>query len=268
MDKTDYIEQLLPEGGVICRAHEYQCIQDALLKGVGCSPIDLGGRGTLQQFMLSEGQGIIRVYHRGGIARHLLRNAYYDNRPLREWQVLTSLYAKGFPVPEPLGVCWWRNGVLYGGTIATTQVQATDLATYCVQNPGDDALLHAVGSQIRRMHDLGIWHADLQVRNILVTPEKAVYIIDFDNARTMEPVPELQRARNLLRLRRSLKSTGSPHRLLPRCQQDTVLLPFPGGLTCFTKSGVLCAESPGAMARTADGRGRFPLSLWKWYDHS
>ena len=68
-------------------------------------------------------------------------------------------------------------------------------------------LARRCGALIARMHDAGIWHADLQLRNILITAE-GPYLIDFDGAKRMGRVPPLQRARNLLRLRRSLQKNG------------------------------------------------------------
>jgi 3-deoxy-D-manno-octulosonic acid kinase len=65
------------------------------------------------------------------------------------------------------------------------------------------SLWRAVGSTIRLFHDQGVVHADLNARNILVTPENRVYLIDFDRARIRTADTRAFRA-NLKRLRRSL----------------------------------------------------------------
>jgi 3-deoxy-D-manno-octulosonic acid kinase len=57
------------------------------------------------------------------------------------------------------------------------------------------------------MHDLGVWHADLQVKNIM-TDGAQIWLLDFDDARMEKPLSGLARARNLLRLRRSLEKHG------------------------------------------------------------
>ena len=71
------------------------------------------------------------------------------------------------------------------------------------------ALLPRVGAMIREFHDVGLFHADLQIRNILVADE-SVYLIDFDRARLIEELTPRQRWKNLLRLRRSLEKNGYP----------------------------------------------------------
>jgi len=65
------------------------------------------------------------------------------------------------------------------------------------------------GAVIRRMHDLGVFHADLQVENLLVG-DSAVHIIDFDNATIKPVVTRAARSRNLLRLKRSFEKRGLP----------------------------------------------------------
>ena len=58
------------------------------------------------------------------------------------------------------------------------------------------------------MHEIGVEHADLNLRNILVvheTPVPEVYIIDFDKARLYPgQVPAARARRNLGRLLRSV----------------------------------------------------------------
>ena len=59
-----------------------------------------------------------------------------------------------------------------------------------------------IGRCIRRFHDLGVCHADLNAHNILLS-EEAVYLIDFDRCQLRKA--GLWRDRNLVRLRRSLE---------------------------------------------------------------
>jgi 3-deoxy-D-manno-octulosonic acid kinase len=64
-----------------------------------------------------------------------------------------------------------------------------------------------VGALVARFHRAGIWHADLNAHNVLVTNEE-LYLIDFDRGRQREPADSWQQA-NLLRLRRSLVKLGA-----------------------------------------------------------
>jgi 3-deoxy-D-manno-octulosonic acid kinase len=66
----------------------------------------------------------------------------------------------------------------------------------------DDAFWARIGAGIRRFHDHGVIHADLNARNILVDAADTVFLIDFDRARRI-PGASAQFAANLERLRRS-----------------------------------------------------------------
>lgn len=140
------------------------CITAALLEGEGCTESGEGGRGTLQRFAYEGGHDLIRKYRRGGFMRHFIEDAYIlDNRAAHELVVTDYLLDKGLPVPIPLGACWERSGILYRGAIATHLIDATDLCDYLANNPAapEDTMRRA-GEWIRRMHDLGVFHADLQ----------------------------------------------------------------------------------------------------------
>jgi 3-deoxy-D-manno-octulosonic acid kinase len=61
------------------------------------------------------------------------------------------------------------------------------------------------------MHQLGVWHADLNVYNILFDDQAKVWLIDFDRSRLMAFLTPAQRAQNLSRLLRSLKKLSLTH---------------------------------------------------------
>jgi 3-deoxy-D-manno-octulosonic acid kinase len=64
-----------------------------------------------------------------------------------------------------------------------------------------------VGACIRKFHDAGVVHADLNARNILLSEtgdaNARVYLIDFDRARIGKPSKKVSK-NNLDRLHRSL----------------------------------------------------------------
>lgn len=184
-------------------------IAAALLEGQGCIPAGKSGRGDLLRFPYEQGWGVVRPYLRGGFARHFLRDAYVlANRPLRELRIHARLYQAGLSVPQPLGVCWERHGPLLRGALATHEVEAANLLNYLQQDPRDpEPTLRGCGALVRQMHDMGLFHADLQARNILIGDDQ-LYLIDFDKARFLPELNRLQRARNLFRLRRSLEKNG------------------------------------------------------------
>lgn len=192
------------------RAEWRDAIADALFEGAGCSPTTMGGRGTLERFVFAGGNGLIRKCLRGGVIRHFMRDRYlFDNRPLRELRLHAELYDAGLPTVQPLGAVWERQGPFYRGAVATLEVEAVNLLEYLRAEASSQAqeTIHACGRTIRQMHEMGVFHADLQLRNVLVSPE-AVYLIDFDKARRMAGPAPLQCARNLLRLKRSFEKNA------------------------------------------------------------
>jgi 3-deoxy-D-manno-octulosonic acid kinase len=200
------------------------------------SPMN-AGRGDASMFEFAGGRGVIRRYRRGGLAQVWSRDAYFlVNRPLREWSAHTFLYESGFPVPEPLGVCWRRSGPWYRGAIATRHVEAADLGEFAAtMELNRDAMLRRVGEIIRRMHDMGVYHADLQIHNILVAVD-GIYVIDFDNARRGESVSRIRRLRNLLRLRRSCDKNAIPRERFDRIAEGYGVGSFPAWLDALYRA--------------------------------
>ena len=182
-------------------------VADALLDGVGCEPAGVAGRDAVHRFSYTDGTGIMRRYRRGGAVRFVLRESYFlVNRPLRELRVHHEAYAKGLPVPVPLGVMWEQRGPYVRGAIATQRIDAETLLD-ALQRPDTEAELRAAGAAVRAMHDAGLYHADLQVRNVLVAGDEA-YIIDLDNGR-WRVMTRSRRLRNLQRLQRSFCKAGA-----------------------------------------------------------
>lgn len=184
-------------------------VADALLDGEGCTPLDVGGRGTVLRFAYPGGRGIIRPYRRGGLIRHVMRDTYLlSNRPLHEFKIHLELLKKGLSLPPLLGVTWERRGLFVRGALATHALEAQTLLAWLGDTRAETKrVLHACGATIRKMHELHVWHADLQLGNILIengTP----YLIDFDNARILQNLSPLLRGRNLLRLKRSFEKNN------------------------------------------------------------
>lgn len=188
---------------------ESRALCRALLDGEGLEPLGLGGRAEVSAFPLDDGEGILREYRRGGWVARWLHDGFLRNRMVKEFEIVTPYYHEGGPVPQPLGVRWTRSGLFVRGAIATRRVAGITLLDYLRQEKdgGVDRVLRAAGEAIRHMHDYGILHADLQLKNILASPEE-IWLIDFDRARKGRQVGRVSRSRNLLRLRRSFEKHG------------------------------------------------------------
>jgi 3-deoxy-D-manno-octulosonic acid kinase len=83
------------------------------------------------------------------------------------------------------------------------------LADLVAQGSRDTVLWRRTGAAIRKFHDAGVIHADLNARNILVGDDKDIYLVDFDRARLNVGDTGAFRA-NLVRLRRSLEKVWPP----------------------------------------------------------
>ena len=167
------------------------------------------GRGAAY-FLAADGRRyVLRHYRRGGLAARLSADHYAflgeeSTRPFAEWQLTYSLHRAGLPVPAPIAARYQRAaGVSYTGDLITERLMTVGSLAECLRIGGLSILTWiSIGRCIRRFHDLGVCHADLNANNILLSEEQ-VYLIDFDRAQLRRP--GLWRDANLVRLRRSLE---------------------------------------------------------------
>ena len=167
------------------------------------------GRGSAWFIDTPFGQVVLRQYLRGGWAARFSRQGYFfttvqRSRPFREYQVIAALYDQGLPVPRPIAAHCEYHGLISSGSIMTARISSAQTLADIL--PGTDFVAgfwESVGKCIRRFHDAGVWHADLNARNILLDAELQVFLIDFDRAR-FAPGKPVNGQRNLNRLKRSL----------------------------------------------------------------
>jgi 3-deoxy-D-manno-octulosonic acid kinase len=181
----------------------------------GCVTGEAVGRGSAWFIDAPFGAAVLRRYLRGGMMARISRDRYLftgwaRSRPVAEFRVLERLAAAGLPVPAPLAAGLRRRGLLYTGGLITRRIPgARPLADLLPDRAQDTGLWRRVGACVRRFHDAGLIHADLNARNILVDAEGSVYLIDFDRARIRRGA-ERRFRRNLVRLHRSLVKVWPP----------------------------------------------------------
>ena len=167
------------------------------------------GRGTTH-FIRNDGKRfVLRHYRRGGMIARASKDRYVwrgedATRPFLEWRLTYRLHRAGLPVPAPLGARYTREGLSYTGDILTERLATVGSLAECL-NTGALSILTwiAIGRCIRRFHDLGVCHDDLNAHNLLLDEDAKVYLIDFDRCELR--ADGLWRDGNLVRLRRSLE---------------------------------------------------------------
>jgi len=166
------------------------------------------GRG--EAVFCSDGQYeyVLRHYRRGGLPGRFIRDRYLwtgleNTRAWREWRLTAELHGRGLPVPRPVAARVVRSGLFYRADLMTLRIiDARSLAQALASGSMSEPQWQAIGQCLRRFHDAGLDHADLNAHNILLA-DGSVYLIDFDRSRLRSPGEWQQR--NLLRLLRSLR---------------------------------------------------------------
>lgn len=183
------------------------------------------GRGELLRLSLGamgDACALVRHYRRGGLFGHLLRDFYLGRRRfLQEVRVSEWARDQDIHTAEVLALRIERKGPwLYRADLVTREIEASeDLDEYLkstrtgewsTQDRGKD-IIRSVALLLQGMHRAGLYHADLNLKNILVQiTERGVssYVIDLDRARVIKPLGSRMRIRNLVRLYRSLDKQG------------------------------------------------------------
>ena len=167
-----------------------------------------GGRGGSLFATVDEQEWVVRHYRRGGFIGRLVDDRYLftglaHSRVYREFQLLEQMRAIGLPVPQPIAGRFCRHGLLASADLITLRVAgAWDLVEQLRQQPLAAGEWQALGKLLARFHRHGIFHADLNLRNILIDTQGQFHLIDFDRGQQRQPAPSWQQA-NLQRLHRS-----------------------------------------------------------------
>lgn len=177
------------------------------------------GRGNL--FLLHNvdktGPVILKIYSHGGcLAKFPFSKYFFTNRALNEFNLYFNHLISKIPVPEYLGI-FWRERLSFKlcGIIVKYLVNSLDLEKFLIANDYTEEskkiVLQSTGVIIKTLHEIGIYHHDLQVRNILVdTQSSSIYIVDFDKASFMGKLSLFFITQNLIRLKRSFIKRNIP----------------------------------------------------------
>lgn len=178
------------------------------------------GRYTTWFVAFEQCHWVLRHYWRGGLMGKFSKDAYIytgleNTRAMGELRLLDLLYREQFAVPKPIAINIIRDGLFYRADIIIERIDgAEDLVAKLTKGVMDVEQWQALGATIAQFHRRGVYHADLNAKNILFQPIQAngekerFYLIDFDRGELRKPNQQWQKS-NLNRLLRSFNKEQS-----------------------------------------------------------
>ena len=179
------------------------------------------GRGSYLSVPIAENsmeRFVIRDYRHGGLLGKLFGGIFFNgNRPLNEICISEIASQRGVPSAEVIAIAKRRLwGIFYKAKFISKEIDgAVDMVEFLNKSSPQFIQRHkkpvifALVKLIRNMHDAGIYHADLHLKNILLKRDSdgefTAYIIDLDKSVVLNKLDIQQRIKNLLRLDRSLE---------------------------------------------------------------
>jgi len=197
--------------GILAQAPDDDFFDPAVWRDQGKLLSEAEGRGAAYFLQANADESwVLRHYRRGGWVARFNDDKYLwtgasRSRPVREARLLAALYGRGLAVPCPVAARAVRyRGFWYTADLVTVAIkESVPLADHLQQQPLPTPGWEALGASIAELHRTGVWHADLNARNVLVTARNRFYLIDFDRARFRGD--GAWRQANLDRFKRSLE---------------------------------------------------------------
>jgi 3-deoxy-D-manno-octulosonic acid kinase len=175
-----------------------------------------GNRQSGFRIVLEDGHELFaRRSRRGGLIGSILSDVYLGMTPrtLSELAVTVEARRRDIPVVEAMGaMVEWLGPALYRGFFLTRAVRGMTVWEFVKTDDDPIVRIHVLEqarAAIDTMHAKGLFHADLNLHNLLVTQAResfTVIIIDLDKSRLFDtPVPAAMRRANATRLLRSAR---------------------------------------------------------------
>ncbi|HXW85346.1 MAG TPA: lipopolysaccharide kinase InaA family protein [Candidatus Binataceae bacterium] len=184
-----------------------------------------GNRASATRIALPGGPELIaRRSRRGGMVSLVLAETFFGFRlrPFRELAASAEARRRGVAVAEPLGaLVEWLAPAVYRGWFLTRALNGMTLWDF-IRHDDDPVVrghvLLRARESVATMHNCGVFHADLNLRNLFVTQKGEsfeVVILDLDKARIFDdPLPAKMRRANAARLLRSARKLDPEGRYL------------------------------------------------------
>ena len=181
---------------------------------------------TLLMESLGDESYIVREYWHGGMVGKIFKDLFCDGmRPVRELSVCEAASKGGIKTTEIIAIIKCKVfGPLYKFRLITKEITESidliDLLLHSGESPrrllsGENQLfeqkkqiINELAKAVNDMHNVGIFHADLHLKNILVKSDPGggvhVYIIDLDKSKQYEKISLQRKMKNIMRLDRSV----------------------------------------------------------------
>lgn len=191
----------------------------------------LRGRGRPLLVPSRRGKIVIRHYHHGGLFRWLTRDLLGSiSRPLNELRMLEAARGEGINAPAPVGsiITPAPGGLIRADLITVFIPDSVDLISYLKDWRGKLSLemirenyeiVARAAKEVRKLHRRGIYHSDLQLKNLLLQKSaegKKIFILDFDKAYRVAFLTRREAVKNLLRFYRSFRKIRVMNPAVPR----------------------------------------------------
>lgn len=220
-----YEEKTYQEGNVYCRYNANamdgfspEMLNSQYWQNKNAITGSAQGRGTtwfvqydsLNSTSKSNQQWVLRHYFRGGLIGKIIDDKYFftgqeKTRAAQEYKLLNILQSLALPAPKPIAFRVTKKGPFYQADLLSSRIEnAQDLVAALVKGELAEDVWREVGRVIRRFHDAGIYHHDLNSHNILLDDSNKVWLIDFDRGDQRDISSAWQKA-NISRLLRSFE---------------------------------------------------------------
>lgn len=173
-------------------------------------PVSSGGRGGAWFIAAGSHKVVLREYRRGGLMARVSEDSYVFTREsavrsFAEFRLLNRLVGMGLPVPPPVAAWYRKTSVLkYRAAIIIEKLENTTPLADLIGSL-DVGAWQVLGGTVRRFHDAGVYHADLNCFNVLVR-DGEFFLIDFDKGRIVKGSASARwKTANLNRFSRSLR---------------------------------------------------------------
>lgn len=171
------------------------------------------GRGRAHFLRVDGRVLVLRPFRRGGLIGKLFTDRYLrlgatSSRAFREYSLLEWMFNHGLPVPRPIAARYMPRGLFYRADLVTECIsRSRTLADTVADAALPSGTWAKIGAVVGQMHALGVYHSDLNCRNILLDADMQGWLIDFDKCRRREK--GRWQSQNLARLKRSLEKESA-----------------------------------------------------------